>query len=144
MLGAGERNAGTSDATANLRGMTRRALSPSLVVAAVLADAQGEHRLAFYALFAAIPALAVAAIGAFGDYLEGSSPIFASVSALVLALVVVGTAVRAPALADDAVPTLALSVLVLALALLAAQGALELARGWLERQRPRRVARQVD
>ena len=125
-------------------GMTRRALSPSLVVAAVLADAQGEHRLAFYLLFAAIPALAVSAIGAFGDYLEGSSPIFASVSAVVLFLVVVGTALRAPALPDHAVPTLALSVLVLALVLVALQGLLELARGRLERQRPRGVAGQVD
>ena len=91
--------------------MTRRALSPSLVVAAVLADAQGEHRLAFW------------------------STAF---------LVVVGTALRAPALADHSVPTLALSVLVLALVLVAAQGLLELARSRLERQRPRRVAGQVD
>jgi hypothetical protein len=124
--------------------MTRRALSPSLVVAAVLADAQGEHRLAFYLLFAAIPALAVSAIAAFGDYMEGSSPIFVSVNVLVLALVLVGTALRAPALVDGSVPTVALSALVLALGLLAAQGVLELARGRLERQRPRRVARQVD
>jgi hypothetical protein len=124
--------------------MMRRALSPSLVVAAVLADAQGEHRLAFYVLFAAIPALAVATIDAFGDYLEGSSPIFASVNGLALVLVVVGTALRAPALVDGTVPTVALSALVLALGLLAAQGVLELARGRLERQRPRRVAGQVD
>ncbi|HEX6702518.1 MAG TPA: hypothetical protein VF101_17455 [Gaiellaceae bacterium] len=124
--------------------MTRRALSPSLVVAAVLADAQGEHRLAFYALFAAIPALAVAAIGAFGDYLEGSSPIFVWVNSLALVLVVAGTALRAPALAQDRVPTVALSALVLVVCVLAAQSVLELARGWLERQRPRRVAGQVD
>ena len=108
--------------------MTRRALSPSLVVAAVLADAQGEHRLAFYALFAAIPALAVAAIGAFGDYLEGSSPIFASLNVLALALVVVGTALRAPGLVSGSVPPVALSALVAALVLLAAQSILELAR----------------
>jgi hypothetical protein len=124
--------------------MTRRALSPSLVVAAVLADAQGEHRLAFYVLFAAIPALAVATIDAFGDYVEGSSPIFAWVNGLALLLVVVGTALRAPALVDGTVPAVALSALVLALGLLAAQGVLELARGRLERQRPRRVAGQVD
>jgi hypothetical protein len=124
--------------------MTRRALSPSLVVAAVLADAQGEHRLAFYVLFAAIPALAVATIDAFGDYVEGSSPIFAWVNGLALLLVVVGTALRAPALVDGKVPAVALSALVLALGLLAAQGVLELARGRLERQRPRRVAGQVD
>ena len=97
--------------------MTRRALSPSLVVAAVLADAQGEHRLAFYALFAAIPALV---------------------------LVVTGTALRAPMLTEGAVPGVALSALVLAVALVALQGVLELARGRLERQRPRRVVRQVD
>jgi hypothetical protein len=124
--------------------MTRRLLSPALVVAAALADAQGEHRLAFYALFAAIPALAVSAIGAFGDYVEGSSPIFVSTNALVLLLVVVATALRAPALAEGSVPAVALSALVLALGILGAQGALELARGRLERQRPRRVAGQVD
>jgi hypothetical protein len=122
----------------------RRALPPSLVVAAVLADTQGEHRLAFYALFAAIPALAVATIDAFGDYVEGSSPIFAAVNGLALLLVVVGTALRAPALVDGSVPALAASALVLALALLAADGVLGLARDWLERQRPRRVAGQVD
>src|SRR5438552_3921118 len=117
---------------------------PSQPLSSTWATIPGEHRLAFYLLFAAIPALAVSAIGAFGDYLEGSSPIFASVSAVVLFLVVVGTALRAPALPDHAVPTLALSVLVLALVLVAFQGLLELARGRLERQRPRRVARQVD
>src|SRR5213594_3632962 len=90
-------------------GMTRRALSPSLVVAAVLADAQGEHRLAFYLLFAAIPALAASAIAAFGDYMEGSSPIFVSVNVLVLALILLGTALRAPALVNGSVPTVALS-----------------------------------
>jgi len=124
--------------------VTRRALSPSLVVAAVLADAQGGHRLAFYLLFAAIPALAIATIDAFGDYLEGSSPIHAWMNGLALLLVVFGTALRAPSLAQGTVPAVALSALVLALALLAAQSVLELARGRLERQRPRRVARQVD
>src|SRR4051794_29377102 len=120
----------------------RRALSPSLVVAAVLADAQGEHRLAFYVLFAAIPALAVSAIDSFGDYVEGSSPIYATLNGLVLALVLVATALRAPGLAQGSVPAVALSALVLALVLLATQGVLELARGRLERQRPRRVAGQ--
>jgi uncharacterized membrane protein YdcZ (DUF606 family) len=124
--------------------MTRRALSPSLVVAAVLADAQGEHRLAFYALLAAIPVLAATAIGAFGEYVEGSSPAFAWTSGLALALVVLAAALRAPALAAGTVPPVAVSALVLALTLLGAQGLLELARGRLERQRPRRVARQLD
>jgi hypothetical protein len=122
----------------------RRALSPSLVVAAVLADAQGGHRLSFYLLFAAIPALAVSAIDAFGDYLEGSSPIHAWMNGLALLLVVFGTALRAPSLRQGTVPAVALSALVLALALLAVQGLLELGRGRLERQRPRRVVRQVD
>ena len=124
--------------------MTRRALPPSLVVAAVLADAQGEHRLAFYLLFAAIPALAVSTIAAFGAYVEGSSPIFVWISGSTLALVVAGTALRAPMLAEGTVPTVALSALVLALALVATQWLLELARERLERQRPRRVARQID
>jgi uncharacterized membrane protein YdcZ (DUF606 family) len=124
--------------------MTRRALSPSLVVAAVLADAQGEHRLAFYALFAAIPALAISTVDAFGAYVEGSSPIFAWLSGFTLVLVVTGTALRAPVLTEGTVPAVALSALVLALALVAVQGLLELARGRLERQRPRRVARQFD
>jgi hypothetical protein len=63
---------------------------------------------------------------------------------LALLLVVFGTALRAPSLQQGTVPAVALSALVLALALLAVQGLLELGRGRLERQRPRRVARQVD
>src|SRR5207237_3310815 len=92
----------------------RRALSPSLVVAAVLADAQGGHRLSFYLLFAAIPALAVATMDAFGDYLEGSSPIHAWMNGLALVLVVFGTALRAPSLQQGTAPAGAPSGLVLA------------------------------
>jgi hypothetical protein len=124
--------------------MTRRALSPSLVVAAVLADAQGEHRLAFYARHAPDPHLAVPAIPARRSSVHASGPALAWTSGLALALVVLAASLRAPTLAAGTVPPVALSAVVLALTLLAAQGVLELARGRLERQRPRRVAGQVD
>src|SRR5438445_381167 len=49
--------------------MARRALAAFVVLGVALADATGDHRVAFYALVAAIPPLAVAAMDAFGEYL---------------------------------------------------------------------------
>jgi hypothetical protein len=124
--------------------MTRRVLPVSLVVAAALADGSGWHRLAFYALLAAIPALAVTAVDAFGDYVQGSSPVYVSFLGGGLALVVLGEALRGPALVDGAPPAAAAAALLGALALLSLHGVVELARDALERERPRRVARQLD
>jgi hypothetical protein len=76
-----------------------------LVLAAALADHSGFHALAFYALLLAVPATAVAGLRDLGEpsaYLWG----------LVLALLLVATAARAPALGDATVPPLARSALI--------------------------------
>ena len=52
--------------------MTRRALPVVLVLAATAADSLARPGWAFYALLAAVPFAAVAALSAFGDLLDGS------------------------------------------------------------------------
>ena len=83
----------------------RRALPALLVVAAAFADARGAHGLAFDALLGAIPFAAVAALEAFGDYLEQRDDSVGGVQALLwtlaLGLLVLSCAARSPATADD-------------------------------------------
>src|SRR5207244_13618535 len=84
-----------------------RGVPVALVVAAAAADGAGLHGVAFYALLAAVPAVAAAALGAYGEALErGSGRLHAYLWGVVLALTVAGAAVRAPALAGGAVPAL--------------------------------------
>jgi hypothetical protein len=78
--------------------------------------------LAFYALLAAVPAAAVAALEAFGHVLDGADEhLHALLWTVVLVLVVVGCAVRAPAVAEGAVPTLGRSALLACLAVFCVQ-----------------------
>jgi hypothetical protein len=92
--------------------MARRATPVGLVLIATAADGAGAHGLAFYALLLAVPAAAVAALEAFGQVLDGAGEhLHALLWALLLALVVVGAAVRAPAVTEGAVPGLARSAL---------------------------------
>jgi hypothetical protein len=93
----------------------------ALVLAAAAADGAGMHGVAFYALLAAVPATAVAALGAYGDSLEGERGVQALLWAMVLALTVTGAAVRAPSLAEGTVPALARSAVVACLAIFCAQ-----------------------
>jgi hypothetical protein len=116
--------------------MLRRALPVLLVAAVAAADAAGSHRLAFYALLAAVPALAVTALGAFGDYVEGSGGGRALVSGLALALAVLGTAVRGQIPGEASVPAVAVSALAACLGLLACEAALDMGKLALARQRP--------
>jgi hypothetical protein len=81
-----------------------RHLAPvALVVLAGLADSAGRSDLAFYALLAAVPIVAAAALGAYGDLVAGERPAPATVSlqtllwCLGLVLVTASAAVRAPA-----------------------------------------------
>ncbi len=53
--------------------MTTRLASVCLVLGAALADAAGEHSLAYYALVAAVPVVALAALSGLGDVLDGSA-----------------------------------------------------------------------
>ena len=83
--------------------MTTRLASVCLVLGAALADAAGQHALAYYALVAAVPVVAVAALSGLGDVLDGSAAEphdrgIALLSALALPFVLLGTAVRAPLL----------------------------------------------
>ena len=81
-----------------------RAAPVLLVLAAALADTAGAHVLAFDALLLAVPVTAVAGLRSLGEaasYLWG----------VVLALLLVATASRAPALGDAHVPAFARSAL---------------------------------
>src|SRR2546429_7680232 len=85
--------------------MGHRLLPIALVIAAAVADGAGSHGLAFYALLAAVPTAAVAALEAFGGVLEGSQErVHALLWAVVLVLTGAGAAARAPALAEGSGP----------------------------------------
>ena len=71
-----------------------RAIPVALVIGAAAADGAGLHGVAFYALLAAVPAVAVAALGIYGKALErGSGRFQAALWGVVLGLTVVGAAV---------------------------------------------------
>jgi hypothetical protein len=99
-----------------------RGIPVALVVAAAAADGAGMHGVAFYALLAAVPAVAAAALAAYGEALEREAGrLQAYLWAVVLALTVIGAAVRAPALAEGTVPALGRSAVVACLAIFCAQ-----------------------
>jgi hypothetical protein len=99
-----------------------RGIPVALVVVAAAADGAGMHGVAFYALLAAVPTVAVAGLGAYGDSLvDGVGRVQALLWAAVLALTVTGAAVRAPSLAEGTVPALARSAVVACLAIFCAQ-----------------------
>jgi hypothetical protein len=106
--------------------MTLRFASVLLVLGAALADAAGQHTLAYYALVAAVPVVALAALSGLGDVLDGSRAQphdrgIAVLSAIALPFVLLGTAVRAPLLADGPPPVIGITAVVAALAIFAAQ-----------------------
>lgn len=94
---------------------------------AAAADGSGAPGAAFYLLLLAVPAVAVVALDTFGRVLDGAGDhLHALLWATVLALVVVGAAVRAPAVTEGAVPGLARSALVGCLAIICVQALLGL------------------
>ena len=100
-----------------------------LVLAAALADSADAHALAYYALVAAVPLGAVAALLALGAVLDGSAaePLdraLAALSAVALPFLVLGTAVRAPLLADGPPPAIGVTCVVACLVLFGAQALL--------------------
>jgi len=108
--------------------MGRRAIPVGLVVAAAAADGAGAHELAFYALLLAVPAAAVVALDTFGELLDGAQDhLHALLWTVVLALIVAGAAVRAPAITEGAVPTLARSALLACLVIFCVQAVASLA-----------------
>jgi len=108
--------------------MARRALAAFVVLGVALADVTGDHRVAFYALVAAIPPLAVAAMDAFGEYLEGASGFRPLTWAVALGLAVASSAVRGQVPGEATAPSVAISALVACLALVWAQAALDFGR----------------
>ena len=97
-----------------------------LVLGAALADAAGHHALAYYALVCAVPIVAVAALSALGDVLDGTAALphdraLAVLTALALPFVLLATAVRAPLLEEGPPPAIAVTAVVVALALFALQ-----------------------
>jgi hypothetical protein len=112
--------------------MSRHLGPAALVVFAGLADAAGRSDLAFYALLVAVPIIAAAALGAYGDLVAAERPVPAPVSlqallwGLGLALVTASAAVRAPAF-DSVAPAFGGATLTACLAIVGIQGAVALA-----------------
>jgi hypothetical protein len=103
--------------------MGRRALPALLALVAALADGRGAHSFAFDALLGAIPFAAVAALEAFGTYLEHREDAVGGVQALLwtlaLALLVLSCAARSPATQTATLPPLGWSALVACLGVFA-------------------------
>ena len=92
-----------------------------LVAIAAIADGHGAHRLAFDALLAAVPFTAVAAIAAFGGYLDRRDDAVVALQALLwaatLVLLLVSCEVRSSAV--HGVPPVGVSSLVACLGIFA-------------------------
>ena len=98
--------------------MAWRLLPVALVLAVALADVAGRHELAFDALLLAVPVIAWAGLETVAAHVDGEVDRLQAIFwGLVLALVVVGAASRAPVAGHAHVPALARTTLVLAIAL---------------------------
>lgn len=110
-----------------MRAMSLRLVTVALVLAAVGADASGEHALAYYTLVASVPAAAVAALAALGAILDHSAAepadrASATLSALLLPFLLLATAIRAPLVVEGPPPAVAVGAVVCCLGILALQG----------------------
>jgi hypothetical protein len=119
----------------------RRVLPVALVVVAGLADATSAPRLAFYALVAAVPAAALAALDAYGDMVDVEAPdaivrAQAALWGVTVALLVIGTAPRAPTLGAGSVPRFASTALLACLVVFLAQAATAAVAFFRETARP--------
>jgi hypothetical protein len=106
-----------------------RLAAVTLVLGAALADTAGQHQVAYYALVAAVPTAAVAALYALGAVLDGTAAepldlIAVALAGLAVPLLLVTTAVRAPLVAAGQPPRVAVSALVGCLVLMLLQAAL--------------------
>lgn len=90
--------------------MGSRLLPLCLAIGVCLADAAALHRIAFYLVLLAVVGAAAAAFSGVGVFLEaGSGLVRAATSVLGLALLVLGSAVRANAAVGGHVPAVATS-----------------------------------
>ena len=95
--------------------MGSRLLPLALAIGALLADATGLHQLAFYFVLLAVVGAAAAAFVGVGALLEGTGGrVRAAMTSLALALLVLGSAIRANAAVGGHVPTVAVSAVVAA------------------------------
>ena len=100
--------------------MGSRLLPLFLALGTLVADAAGLHRLAFYLVLLTVVGAAAAAFVCVGSYIEGTGGVVrAGTTGLALALLVLGSAVRANAPVGAHVPAVAISAVVGALLLYA-------------------------
>ena len=100
--------------------MGSRLLPLALALGALAADGLGLHRVATYVVLLAVVGAASAAFAGVGRLLAGQGTLLdACTATLALVLIVLGSAVRTSAPVGGRVPTLALSTLVLAVAVYA-------------------------
>jgi hypothetical protein len=101
----------------------RRVLPVLLTIAAAILDGHGSHGLARNALLAAVPFAAVAALLAFGEFLEAREDAVVGLQALLwgaaTTLLVVSCAARSPEAATHNLPPLGRSALIGCLAIFA-------------------------
>ncbi len=118
--------------------MATRLLAPGLAITALLGDAAGLHGLALWLVLLALPAAAAVALLGISDALAGTGPwIVGWTATAALVLLVVASTVREGAPRGAAVPTLAVSAIVMALVVYAVP-----ALAWLlEPLRPKPRAR---
>jgi hypothetical protein len=109
----------------------RRVLPALLALTAAIADSRGAHGLAFDALIGAVPFTGVAALEAFGSYVDDRRRTFGGLQALLwlaaLVMLVLSCAARSPATAMHAVPPLGTSALAALLGVYAVKAFLALA-----------------
>ena len=116
---------------ANPACMSARVIGFSFVALAGACDLAGANSAAFYLLLVAVSGIAVAALGASGDWLEARSGatgsrlpgIVAGLWCTALTLAVLGSSVRSAALEDHGVPALGAATLAGSLAVFAVLGA---------------------
>ena len=119
---------------ANRAGMSARVVGFSFVALAGVCDVTGADGAAFYMLLIAVCGIAVAALGAAGEWLEarnqraaaGAPAAVAALWSVALVLAVLGSSVRSAALDDGVVPTLGGAALAASFAVFAMLGALSL------------------
>jgi hypothetical protein len=106
----------------------RRVLPGLLAVAALYADGRGSHGLAFDALLGAIPFAAVAALEAFGAFLDDRADTLLGAQAVLwaaaLGLLVLSSAARSSATEAHTLPALGASALAGALVVFLLKGCL--------------------
>jgi len=107
-------------------GMHRSGLTAALLVATLVADANGARSLSLYLVLAAIPLVAWTALAYFGDLVDGSAAedtgaLDVGLSAIAVAFVVLAAGVRGHALEGEALPALGTSAVVGAVTVLGLQ-----------------------